>query len=228
MPMKTNEDLTGMVFGKLTVESFVPDGSRYLKWLCKCECGNKKVIMSQSFKSGATVSCGCYGTKRRSQTSTKHGESGGGATNRSGTYSSWANMMMRCDWASHPSHKKYAAKGILVCERWHSFENFKADMGERPEGTSIDRLDNSKGYSPDNCRWATRQQQSLNRSNTDWVKFDRKRMPLFTFCKMQNISMKAFKSRLRRRDSNYQQTIDSFGVKAIYLGKGFVPEQEIA
>ena len=229
MPMKTKEILTGIVFGKLTVESFVPDNSRYLKWLCRCECGNRKVIMSQSFKRGATVSCGCYGQKRRSQAAKKHGESGGGTTNRSGTYSSWANMMMRCDWASHPSHKNYGAKGIFVCKRWHIYENFKADMGERPNGTSIDRIDNTKGYSLDNCRWATRSEQGLNKKNTDWVSYNGKHMPLLIFCNEVGIKMPAFKSRWRRRNKDYQAAINTFGINAQYLGKGItnVPESEI-
>jgi hypothetical protein len=74
------------------------------------------------------------------------------------TYSSWQSMKRRCK-----PDQKYGQKGVTVCERWMSFENFLADMGERPEGTTLDRIDGSKGYSPENCRWATQEQQTANR-----------------------------------------------------------------
>lgn len=81
------------------------------------------------------------------------------------TYSSWTHLRNRCHNSNHHAYSKYGGKGIRVCARWNKFENFLADMGERPKGTSIDRLDNDKNYCPENCRWATRKQQQMNRKN---------------------------------------------------------------
>lgn len=94
------------------------------------------------------------------------------------TYRVWANMKTRCQNTNSTSYPYYGAKGITVCSRWQSFENFLADMGEAPEGRTLDRVDGSKGYSLENCRWATLQQQSWNRKahlgNTSGVKGVRK------------------------------------------------------
>ena len=219
MPTKTNENLAGKRYGFLTCLQFVPDNSRYLKWLCRCDCGNTKTIMTQSLKSGLTVSCGCYGTKRRKETSRTHGDSGN--KKRNGTYSSWANMMTRCEWGGHPSYKNYGAIGIRVCKRWHKYKNFKDDMGERPVNKSIDRLDNNKGYDPENCRWSSKTEQSLNKKKTRWVEYQEKRMPLPVFAESIGVSIKAFRSRLVRRKYDLQKTLESYGFKNLTCGMGF-------
>lgn len=167
--------------------------------------------MSQSLVAGLTVSCGCVGKEQRRAANTSHGESGN--AKRSGAYSSWANMMMRCEWGGHPSYEEYGAKGIRVCERWLAFENFKADMGERPQGGSIDRIDNRKGYEPGNCRWATRLEQALNTSRTVVVMFDGEPIPAFILCEKLGISKKALRARAARRRNDYVQAFRSFGAE---------------
>jgi hypothetical protein len=81
-------------------------------------------------------------------------------------YKTWQNMIARCQNPLHPIYDNYGGRGITVCERWKTFVNFFADMGERPDSKSLDRIDNEKGYFPDNCRWATKQEQDLNRRPT--------------------------------------------------------------
>jgi len=92
----------------------------------------------------------------------KHGHTGQGGY-QSPTYVSWQHMRARCDRPSHQKFKQYGARGIAVCDRWQTFANFLADVGERPDGTTLDRIDNAKGYEPGNCRWATAEQQNRNR-----------------------------------------------------------------
>ena len=95
---------------------------------------------------------------------TKHGSSP--------TYKSWHMMKQRCTNSNYPQYRDYGGRGVQVCAEWHSFENFLADMGERPDGTSLDRIDNSLGYSPENCRWATKSEQQRNRRDNVWLELD--------------------------------------------------------
>lgn len=212
MPKTVINDLSGRRFGRLLVCEFIPDDTSFSKFMCVCECGTKKIIMGQSLIRGATVSCGCYGKELARKLKTTHGENMGKSTGRTRTYSSWAAMMTRCEWGNHPTYERYGAKGIKVCERWHKFENFKADMGERPEGTSIDRIDNTTGYFPGNCRWANRLQQSLNTSRTVFVVFNGRAMPVFLVCEELGISKKALRARAFRRNKDYVAALISMGV----------------
>lgn len=101
-----------------------------------------------------------------------------GKITRSPTYRSWTGIRTRCLNPNDATYQRYGAKGVTMCERWNKFENFLADMGERPEGKSIDRIDNSKGYEPSNCRWATVQEQSENRAGVRWLEFNGERLTM--------------------------------------------------
>ena len=149
-------DLTGQRFGNLEVierYGYVQRNTKQPTWLCRCECGNATVVMGAKLRNGTTNSCGCLKKKN----SVTHGGS------KSSTYQSWRAMRERCCNPNNSHYASYGGRGITVCDSWqHSYEAFITDMGERPPGTSIDRIDISKGYEPTNCRWATAKEQSRN------------------------------------------------------------------
>ena len=159
-------DLTSRIFGRLTVVSFYRVTSYgHSRWKCRCSCGKNAIIYESNLLSGNTQSCGCL---RRETLSKIHK---GNTTNvihghaRTGEYRSWRAMWLRCTNPKILSWKYYGGRGITVCDRWKSFENFLADMGERPKGKTLDRYPNRNGnYEPSNCRWATWHEQALNRS----------------------------------------------------------------
>lgn len=117
---------------------------------------------------------------------------------RSGTYKSWIAMRARCYQKTNIGYKDYGGRGITVCERWrHSFENFRCDVGERPDGTSIDRIDSDGNYEPGNVRWATSTQQIRNRSNTKLIEYKGELVPLGKLAKDHGLSHYQLKARLR-------------------------------
>jgi hypothetical protein len=154
--------LTGQKFGQLLVICRADTPSKNLRWVCRCDCGNFTEVRGDALKAKKpTTSCGCYGRARQiaamRKANIKHGMS------NTHVYYSWHGMMTRC---RNPKDKKfymYGARGIKVCKRWQTFENFLADMGEPPPGTSLDRIDGNKGYSPQNCRWTDVHTQRHNR-----------------------------------------------------------------
>jgi hypothetical protein len=161
-------EMTGRRFGRLVVLSrngSCTSGGAI--WSCMCDCGEIKSILGKSLRSGVTQSCGCLGKERRTAASvlakTKHGETAGG---NSRTYRIWANMMTRCTNPKASNFAYYGGRGIRVCDRWETFQNFLDDMGKAPSGLTIDRKNTDLNYEPSNCRWADKTAQANNtRSN---------------------------------------------------------------
>jgi len=161
-------DLTGQKYQRLTVIKFVELSKYGAIWECKCDCGNIKNVKSGDLRSGNTNSCGCYMKDRIKETNIKHGASKNNVM--SGAYRSWRSMKERCYVKSCIEYERYGGRGIEVCERWrNSFENFLEDMGERPEGYSIERKDFNGNYEPSNCCWIPFNHQARNKRTTVWV-----------------------------------------------------------
>lgn len=148
-------DITGQRFERLLVLSpHHRTKSGNISWLCRCDCGAEIVVYrSSDLRKGKTKSCGCFSRWVNSFLHATHRQT------YSRTWMSWSTMTARC---RSKRNKNYGGRGITVCQRWLKFENFVADMGERPPGTSLDRINNDGNYEPSNCRWATRQQQRAN------------------------------------------------------------------
>ncbi len=150
-------DIAGRRFGKLTAVGVHESDRR--KWLFQCDCGRPHVARSCHVKAGKIQSCGCLDSKPL-----KHGHSMG-KTSRE--YNSWQAMRFRCGNPNHAAYKNYGGRGIVVCDQWlNSFEAFLADMGHRPEGMTLDRIDTDGPYEPKNCKWSTWSEQQNNRRNT--------------------------------------------------------------
>jgi len=161
-------DLTGQAFGRLKVinlDHIGINGKSY--WKCKCLCGNETITRTDILLNGQSQSCGCLAAELCQKRLLIHGHTIHHNTNGSPTYISWRTMRQRCLNPANEHYPDYGGRGIKVCSHWNNFANFLHDMGERPEGLTLDRINVDGDYEPSNCRWADSTTQN---NNSRWNK----------------------------------------------------------
>lgn len=149
----------GKTYGKWTIIKFVDIHRKLMRFETVCECGTKGLHIASELRSGKSKQCVTCHNRENSKNNTKHGR------HNDLVYKVWRSMKQRCENQNVLSYKRYGGRGIKVCEQWNDFENFIRDMGERPEGMTLDRINNDGNYEPSNCRWVTHKENCNNRSN---------------------------------------------------------------
>lgn len=190
-------DLTGKRFGYLTVikrdgaKGKVGSKVKHVTWLCSCDCGKTIVTRGAELRRGGTKSCGCYRRAWSKKKNTTHGKFG------TPVYRSWQSMVARCNNPSTGCYHNYGGRGITVCSRWLSFENFFADMGEKPKNRTLDRIDNEGNYEPGNCRWANHEEQATNQRRVKLIETSQGKLSMTQIAKIAGVTQCAIKYRLR-------------------------------
>lgn len=181
-------------FGRLVLLERV-DGphKKYVYWLCQCDCGSLTRKRQDHVKNGRTTSCGCFNAEEARKRSTKHNQC------FSSTYVIWQNMKSRCLNPKNKAYHNYGGRGIFVCPEWvNSFEQFLGDMGDRPDGLVLDRINNNDGYYKENCRWVTYSENNRNKRNSIILEHDGTKQSIKTWSEKTGINHGTLTSRLRR------------------------------
>lgn len=161
------QDISGQRFFRLIAVDFSHRNKHgQAMWTCLCDCGQIKVIGANALRSGATKSCGCYNRERAAETATTHGMS------KHSAFKTWEGMMRRCYNENDKDYPRYGGRGITVCGSWHDVAKFIEDMGEKPDGKTLDRRNNNLDYNKRNCRWGTPLTQGGNKANNNSATID--------------------------------------------------------
>ena len=169
-------------------------------YLCHCDCGNEKIVALGNLKTGKSTNCGCVkiANLKGNDYNKKHGMS------FSREYRTWESMIARCECETNREYSDWGGRGIKVCERWHDFNNFYADMGKRPPNTTLDRIDNNGNYEPSNCRWANAKTQANNRRSNTLITFNGKTQTLQQWADETGI----YKNTISMRINHYGWSIE--------------------
>lgn len=196
-------DLTGKRFGKLTVVKRVESATNgSSQWLCRCDCGNEIVLPYYTLKRRTRDNCGCI---EKPHFNTKHGGS------NTALYNMWKLMIYRCENPKNNAYKYYGARGLSVCEEWHDFLVFKKWVDDtKPDGEyTLDRIDNNKGYSPSNCRWASKSTQANNRRSNVQIDYNGETHNLMEWSSILGFDYKRVHNRMYKLGWTFEQAIQT-------------------
>lgn len=201
-------DVAGKVFGRLTALRRVRDGSPYTRWLFRCSCGKEHTAILGNVTRGQVSSCGCAGSRVTiGERSRKHGHSVGYKKSR--TAQAWRNAKTRCFNENNAKFPDYGGRGITMCREWaDDFRSFLRDMGECPDGMTLERIDVNGNYEPGNCRWATTAEQARNRRNNVFV--DDNGTILRVLALNEGISYQGLHRRVRKLGESPDQAVSWF------------------
>jgi len=193
-------DRVGCKYNRLVVTSYAHRKNGKAYWNCLCDCKNTTVASGSNLVTGAVKSCGCA----KKGCNIIHGKTG------TVEYSTWARMRQRCYNELNLDYESYGGRGIIVCERWHDFENFLEDMGKRPNNkSSIDRIDNDGNYELSNCKWSSDSEQAINKRNTLFVVYRGERIRLKDLCRKLNKNYISIYKKTQYRDLNIEDAINT-------------------
>ncbi len=188
----------GDIYGRLTlIDRSHSDAAKNIVWKCQCSCGETSFVRTRDLTTGKTKSCGCLRRERAAETRLKHGHAKASGDSR--IYMIWTKMIGRCHTPSGKDYPYYGARGITVCDRWrNSFEAFLEDMGEPEVGMSLDREDNDKGYSPENCSWKTHLEQMNNKRSNVVLVTDHGDMTIAQFARHHGLKYGTTQKQVKR------------------------------
>jgi hypothetical protein len=193
-------DLTGQTFNYLTVLEKATQRGHYSYFQCKCKCGTIKEVRGSNLISQQTKSCGCL----LKETLTKHGKTGTPA------YLSWKAMNTRCNNRKFPRYIDYGARGIRVCDRWRGkdgFKNFFTDLGERPKGYSLDRINNDGNYEPENCRWSDKYTQANNARSNNLITYKNQTKTLSQWARVMGLGRYTLSCRIYKYNWSIEKAL---------------------
>ena len=193
--------MVGQNFGRITVVSV--DKEKKGKLVCRCVCGKVTKVFRYSLINGDTQSCGCLRYEKLRKSITSHGMCG------TPTYKSWTLMKSRCFNPKSTQYKWYGARGVIVCDRWKKcFKNFYEDMGDRPEGHTLDRINVEKGYCKKNCKWSTQKEQTRNTRRNVVVEVEGVKMNLAEVAEKYGLKYKYFHSQYLKNNRDVELTLN--------------------
>ena len=195
---------TGLKFERLTVVKYA--GNRL--YLFKCDCGKEKEYLRWSVTSGKIKSCGCLAQEfmdNIGERSIKHGHIKNSI--KSPTYSSWESMWARVNQKNKKRYKDYGGRGITIEERWKDFSLFLLDMGERPEGKTLDRKDNNKGYSIENCKWSSLKEQGRNKRNNNIINYQGREITMVELSETLEVDYEKLRYRITTKGMNIEDAV---------------------